>query len=363
MTELEAIIALNMIDIGYKRLERLLKYFGKPENIFTASREKLSEIEGIPEIIAQKILDFKKQIIDKELGFIKRNNLKLITIFDKGYPACLKEIYSPPILLYMRGKIIPEDEFSIAMVGSRQASFYGLSCAERFSAKLSQLGLTIVSGLALGIDTHSHLGALKVKGRTIAVMGSGFNYIYPYRNKKILERIANNGAVISEFSCDTKPWPTNFPRRNRIISGLVKGVLIVEAARNSGALITADFALEQGREVFCLPGKIDSQTSFGTHALIKQGAKLVSNIEDILEELNIKVAVQPDINNKQVRIKPKLSEEEKLLYNLISNEPLALDSILERSKLNLPLVMHSLLNLEIKGFIQQRAGRQFVKEL
>ncbi len=218
------------------------------------------------------------------MALIKKLNLNVLTRQDDEYPQNLKNILYPPIVLYVKGRLKPQDCNSIAIVGSRLASFYGLSCAEKLAGELANYGLTVVSGMARGIDTASHRGALKQNGRTIAVIGSGFNRIYPPENKGLCEEIAGSGAVISEFPIDTPPEKENFPRRNRIISGLSLGVVVVEAARNSGALITADFALEQGREVFALPGKVDSSTSFGTNELIKQGAKLVSCVDDIIEE-------------------------------------------------------------------------------
>jgi len=215
----------------------------------------------------------------------------MLTFKDKEYPFLLKQITDPPVVLYIKGRLKEEDKLSIAIVGSRQASFYGLQCSQKFSFELAELGFTIVSGLARGIDTWAHKGALKAGGRTIAVLGSGFSFIYPEENKELVEEIALKGAVISEFSCNTQPFSFNFPRRNRIISGLSLGVLVVEAAKKSGALITANFALEQNRQVFCVPGRQDSFTSWGTNTLIKEGAKLVLDIQDILEELNLDIKV------------------------------------------------------------------------
>lgn len=366
MTPLEALIGLNMIpDIGSIWLNKLLNYFGKPESILKASREKLMGVSGIGEKIALKITALKKEDLDNEFALVKKYGLKIITIGAQDYPDILNNIPAPPIVLYMKGEIKQDDKSSIAIVGSRRASFYGLDCAEKFASQLANLGLTVVSGMARGIDTQAHRGALKAKGRTIAVLGSGFSHIYPSQNRELVEVISNNGAVISEFPCNVSPLPPNFPRRNRIISGLSLGVLVVEAARNSGALITADFALEQGREVFCLPGKIDSQNSFGTNELIKQGAKLVSCVEDILEELNIniKVNIQPHTKGcNEVSSNIKLQGEEGVLYNLLSCSPLSIDDIIEKSKLNLCSVLNGLLGLEIKGFIRQMPGKQFVKK-
>ncbi|MCM8789491.1 MAG: DNA-processing protein DprA [Candidatus Omnitrophica bacterium] len=287
MDRLEAYVALNLIgDIGTVRFNRLKNYFGKPENIFNTPYEKLVDILGITDTLARRLASFKQEELKKELALAKRLSLKIITLEDSDYPENLKNIPGAPIVLYVKGSFIIQDNFGFSIVGSRRASLYGLNAAEKFASELSQKGFTIISGMARGIDTYAHKGALKAGGRTVAVMGSGFNHIYPQENIDLAEEISKNGAVISEFPINAEPLPQNFPRRNRIISGLSLGVIVVEAARNSGALITADFALEQGRDVFALPGKIDSNLSFGTNGLIKQGAKLVSCVDDILEELN-----------------------------------------------------------------------------
>lgn len=365
MTKLEALISLNMVgDIGSIRLKKLLDYFGKAENILKAPCEKLMAVSGIGREIARKVTSLKEEDIDKELDLAKKYNLKIITVDDVGYPENLKNIPDPPIVLYVKGELKPEDKISMAIVGSRRASYYGLSCAEKFAQELSACGFTIVSGMARGVDTYSHKGALKAGGRTIAVIGSGFNHIYPPENKKLAEEIAQNGAVISEFPIDTKPLPQNFPRRNRVISGLSLGVLVVEAAQNSGALITADCALEQGRDVFALPGKIDSGNSFGTNGLIKQGAKLVSCADDIIEEFNIPQPANTDEEEtKETRLDNSacLSDSESLLYNLISEQPVLLDEIVEKSGFAISEISGILLNLQLRRLIRQIPGKQFVR--
>jgi DNA processing protein len=285
MTRKEAYVCLNMVlDIGSIRLKKLIEAFGAPEEILKASWEKLVSVSGIGAKIAQKITAIKLQDLEKEFEDARKQNINIITFEEDGYPENLKDIYDPPIVLYIKGGIITEDTNSLAIVGSRRASIYGLTSAEKFAYQLGQRSVTIISGMARGVDTYAHRGALKAGGRTIAVMGSGFNHIYPPENKKLCEEIAISAAVVSELPLNTPPFAQNFPRRNRVISGLSKGVLVVEAARNSGALITADFALQQGREVFALPGKVDADNSFGTNALIKDGAKLVTSVEDIFEE-------------------------------------------------------------------------------
>lgn len=228
------------------------------------------------------------------------NKIKTLGFQDKDYPVNLRYIYQPPSTIYLRGELLLEDNIAIAIVGSRKATDYGLRNAERLGFELASRGVTVVSGLARGIDTAAHKGALRARGRTIAVLGSGLDVIYPPENKKLAEAITQYGAVISEFTPDAPPTRYNFPQRNRIISGLALGVVIVEAAKRSGSLITADFALEQGREVFALPGEIGSFTSEGTHNLIKQGAKLVQSIDDIIDELEALKELTKDLHGKCV---------------------------------------------------------------
>lgn len=226
------------------------------------------------------------------------NKIKTLTLQDKNYPANLRHIYQPPSIIYFRGEVLLEDNIAVAVVGSRRATDYGLGNAERLGFELASRGVTVISGLARGIDTAAHKGALRAGGRTIAVLGSGLDVMYPSENKRLADEITRYGAVISEFEPDAPPARHNFPKRNRIISGLSLGVVIVEAAKRSGSLITADFALEQGREVFALPGKVGSFTSEGTHNLIKQGAKLIESIEDIVEELEALKELTTDLQGK-----------------------------------------------------------------
>ena len=365
MIRLEALIGLNMFcDIGSARLKKLLNYFEKPENILKAPCEKLMGVSGIGKEIARKVTSLKEKDIDEELDLAKKYNLKIITVDDKEYPENLKQIYDPPIVLYVKGELKDEDRLSVAIVGSRRASFYGLSSAEKFANDLANQGITIVSGLARGIDTSAHKGALKQGGRTIAVIGSGFRHLYPAENKELAEEISRCGAVISEFPINAKPLSQNFPRRNRVISGLSLGVLVVEAARNSGALITADCALEQGRDVFALPGKIDSGNSFGTNGLIKQGAKLVSCADDIIEEFNIPVTAnlnKKDLKETNSGSRSYLSGNESLLYNLISDQPVLLDEIAQNTSIGIPEISRILLKLEIHKLIRQLPGKQFIR--
>jgi DNA processing protein len=367
MNRLEALVALNLIlDIGSIRLKKLLDVFEKPENILNASIERLVFISGIGQAIAQKIVSIKKEDVEKEFVSAERLDLTILSFESPDYPKNLSRICDPPIILYVKGKLSEDDNISLAIVGSRRASFYGLNSAENFARELAARGFTIVSGMARGIDTYSHRGALKSGGRTIAVIGSGFNNIYPVENKELAEEISKNGAVISELPVDSKPLKQNFPRRNRVISGLSLGVLVVEAAKNSGALITSDFALEQGRDVFALPGKIDSPGSFGTNGLIKQGAKLVSCPEDIIEEFPdlcrkieksvLKASPAPEKNKNE-----SLSKKEALLYNMLSECALSMDDIIEKTDAPVAELSDTLLRLQIKRLIKQLPGRQFAR--
>lgn len=378
MTEREALIALNLIpDIGSVRLKNLLEAFGSAPKIFLNSESTLKKVDKVGEKIARAIARFPFESLEKELMLVGKHGVKLITMQDEEYPESLKEIYGSPLCLYVKGSLRASDALSLAIVGSRRASLYGLSCAQRFSRSLAGLGITVVSGLARGIDTQAHEGALKAKGRTIAVLGSGLNRIYPPENKALSEKIAESGALVSEFPLNTEPFAGNFPRRNRLISGLSLGTIVVEAARNSGALITADFALEQGKEVFAVPGSVNSATSFGTNQLIKQGAKLVDSVEDIIEE------IRPESGNlirKRQVCRPEsgleaeeasfargrgnkvLSQEEEKVHNLLDSQKAScVDEITENSGLSSAKVMSILLRLEVSRLIKQLPGKMFVR--
>jgi len=360
MNTLEALLSLNLIpQIGSVRLENLLKYFQKPEAIFKASRTDLSALVG--EKLGESIASFNTKLLEKDLLLARKSDLKIITIFDQDYPVALKEIPGSPIVLYVLGNIIADDNLAIGIVGSRRASLYGLSNAEKFAAELSAQGITIVSGMARGVDTYAHRGALKVGGRTIAVMGSGFSHIYPPENEDLAKKISSSGAAISEFSMETAPLPQNFPRRNRLISGLSLGILITEAARNSGALITADFALEQGREVFALPGRIDSNGSTGANALLKQGAKLVTSCQDILEELNLSKSGAKNYENLATKQEVLCQKDEGMLYSCIGQEAVAIDELIEKTSLSSSQVLSLILKLQFKKLIKELPGKQFMR--
>lgn len=364
MTRLEALISLNMAgEIGGIRLGKLLQYFDRPQEILGASPEKLIAVAGISRQAAARIHSFKSDDLAKELETAERLGLKIVVLNDADYPENLKNIPSPPIVLYILGNLDEDDGLAVGIVGSRRASFYGLTCAENFAGELAGCGLTVISGMARGVDTYAHQGALKAGGRTIAVMGSGFSHLYPAENKDLARKISASGAVISEFPIKTPPLKENFPRRNRVISGLSLGILVVEAARNSGALITADFALEQGREVFALPGRLNEPASFGANKLIKQGAKLVTDKEDILEELRLPFSNGIAAARRKKRHSDGADEEEKRVYKLISDQPVLLDEILEKTNLNISYVYEILLRLRMKSLIRELPGKQFIKAL
>lgn len=360
-------MSLNLVgEIGSLRLRKLLAFFDKPENILKASAQKLAAVSGIGENIARKITSLKKEDLEQELASAKKLGLKIITSEDNGYPENLKQIPDPAIVLYIKGELKKEDRLAIGVVGSRKASFYGLTNSEKFAFDLAAAGFTVVSGMAHGVDTYAHKGALKAGGRTIAVMGSGFKHIYPGENRGLAEEISKSGAVISEFPVEALPLKQNFPCRNRVISGLSLGVLVVEAARNSGALITADFALEQGRDVFALPGKVDSGTSFGTNGLIKQGAKLVSCADEVIEEFgcaglsaaNNKKGLHPRAEKANADLD---NEDEKRIYGLVTERPIQLDELVEKTRMDISRISGILLRLQLRKTVRQLPGKQFLR--
>ncbi len=284
-------ILINLANLSAAKIADLLKAFPDPNALLGAQVSDLRRISSLPQQDIDKLLSLRSQgVLENELALIEKHKITCLDLFSQEYPLLLKEIANPPIVLYLKGDPKVLNQVSFAIVGSRKATWRGLAIAKKYAAKLSQLGMVIVSGLARGIDSGAHQGAIS-QGLTIAVLGSGLLNIYPRENVGLAREISQNGAVISEFPLLAKPLPENFPRRNRIVSGLSKGVLVVEAAARSGALITARLACEQNRDVFAIPGGIDSSLSKGPHKIIKEGAKLVDSFEDIIEELNLNLGV------------------------------------------------------------------------
>lgn len=370
-------IALNMIrGIGPRTANQLLDRFGSPAQVFAASRQAL-ENQGLKPEAIQELHHL--EILEKahaEIERLEKLNARVITLEDEEYPPLLREIHDPPIALYVRGDLKKAcEQPCLAVVGSRRCSTYGINAALNLSRDLAAQGLTIVSGMARGIDAAAHRGALEAKGVTIAVVGTGLEIIYPKEHKKLEEEITANGVVISEFPLGTPPLPQNFPYRNRVLSGLCFGVLIVEAAEHSGSLITARLAYEQGREVFAVPGNITSQTSFGPNYLIKDGAKLVQHWRDIVEELPREVKEKVgDFDNipqheAQSNVQPifeivELNDDERVILELLTADaPSHIDQLMISSGMNSPELMNALLSLEMKDRIKQLPGKSFIKRI
>lgn len=344
--------------------KRLIEKFSTPEQIFQSPEEELYRVEGVTPDIARKIKSFtypSGDIMD-EIKKIRDKGIKLIHFNHSDYPERLRNTDDPPLCFCMKGCITPQDSKAIALVGTRRPTIYGRRVAELLAAELSSAGFTIVSGLARGIDSFAHRAALEAGGRTIAVLGCGIDVVYPRENIRLLSDIVSNGAVISEFPMGTGPEKKNFPQRNRLISGLSLGTVVVEAAEKSGSLITARFALEQGREVFAVPGNINSPMSKGTNNLIKAGAKLVAKTEDILEEFEqlLTREIKRGIKNNSIDIE-SLSDDEKGIYEILTLQPKHIDQVITESGFDPQRVMSYLLNLEIKGFIEKLAGGCYVK--
>ncbi|MCM8804440.1 MAG: DNA-processing protein DprA [Candidatus Omnitrophica bacterium] len=345
-------IALNLIGISWPKIKKFIEMEGIKE-LFNLRIEELLSL-GISKNLAEKIVKWEELPIKEEIEYIKKEGINILTIDDPLYPYLLKEIFDPPILLYVKGNV-NLNQISISIVGTRNPSIYGLKMAEKFASELASLGFIIVSGLARGIDTACHTGALRVGGKTVGVLGSGFKNFYPPENKKIENEIIKNGAIITEFPSNTLPTKYNFPKRNRIISGLSKGVIVIEAGPKSGALITANFALEQGRDVFALPGRIDTLYSKGTNKLLKEGAILVENIEDILTSLNIKFEKK---EKKEIEVE---TEIEKKILSLLE-QPLQLEEILIKTGISTSLLFSFLTKLQIKGIIEELPGKIYRKK-
>ena len=348
--------------IGSKKIRTLIARFKTPSDVFKASYRELLQIEGVSKLLATNIKKFQNDnFISSQLELLEKKKARIISYWDNEYPVLLKKIEDPPIILYIKGKIKQKDKKCIAIVGTRNFSTYGKLVTERFTRELALKDFTIVSGLARGIDTIAHNTVLSVGGETIAVLGSGVDVIYPNENQKLSEAITNQGAVLSEFPMGTKPEAVYFPRRNRIIAGICLATLVIEAGKKSGALITADRALEQGREVFAVPGNINNPKSAGCNDLIQQGAKLVRCIDDILEEFSFATEKTKNIEERLKHI-PLLKDEEKV-FSLLSNEPLHIDRISQQCGLPTSQVLGVLLSLELKNLVKQIVGKNFVRAL
>lgn len=342
--------------IGRVRLTQLKSYFGSLENAWRATPAELKQA-GLDSGSIRAITTWQPKIsLDAELEKLDRYGVKVLTFHDESYPSRLKEIYDYPPLIYVRGSLLPEDEWCLAVVGTRRATVYGRQVTEEIVADLAQSKITIVSGLAKGIDTVAHQSALEAGGRSIAVFACGLDIVYPGENVNLAQRIMQQGALISEYPLGVKPRADNFPRRNRIMSGLSLGVLVVEAGETSGALITAHQALEQNREVFAIPGSILSPASSGTNHLIQEGAKLVHNYTDILEELNL-TAVAHQMELKEVI---PASDTESMLLKQLSAEPTHIDEVCRSSGLPMPTVSSTLAMMELKGLVKQVGAMNYV---
>jgi DNA processing protein len=359
--------------LGVRSAHKLIARFGSPHAAYMASLTELETV-GLAAPVCQAIFaQTGLKEAEKEIEAATKLNCQLVTYASEQYPPRLREIADPPLAMYVRGDVQALSDISVAVVGTRKPSTYGLQVARRLAQDLAERGVVIVSGMARGIDSAAHHGALDAKRRTVAVQGRGMDGIYPAENKKLAERIMESGAVISEFPLGTGPTPENFPIRNRIISGLSLGVIIVEAAEYSGSLITARLALEQNREVFAVPGNITAAQSFGPNHLIKQGAKLVDQWMDVIEEFPAEVRVQllpqDNASGEEAAAAPglfeaSLSPDQKMVFDALrADEALFVDSVFGAVALPHPRILVALLELEMSGLIRQLPGKNFIRKL
>lgn len=343
--------------IGPARLRALLDFFGTVEAAWGAPADALREV-GLDRRSLGNLLQARAELdLAAELARVQKAGVQALTWDDERYPACLKTINDPPPVLYVRGELRPADEWAIGMVGTRNASAYGREAARILATELARAGVTIVSGLARGIDGQAHRGALDVGGRTIAVLGSGVDIIYPWENLKLAEEIVAHGAVVSEYPLGTQPEASNFPPRNRIISGLSQGVIVVEAGEQSGALITAAFAADQGRDVFAVPGNIFHRNSAGANRLIRDGAAPVLSANDVLEALSMTAVAQ----HVEAQMLLPTDATEARLFDLLSQEPMHVDEMSRAAAMPIAQISSTLTLMELKGLVRQVGGMNYVR--
>lgn len=376
MNTREAIIALNMLPkIGPVKVRKMLERFGSAESILKASAEELTCVPGVGVETAKIIVNWEEKIdLTAELQEVKARDLKIVTEADADYPAPLRNMYDPPLLLYVWGELSSKDNHAISMVGSRKTTIYGRESARKLALQFASAGYTVVSGMARGIDTYSHEGAIAANGRTIAVIGSGLGQIYPPENMALAEKIASgNGAVVSEFPLSTPPDKKTFPMRNRIVAAWAEALVVVECPKWSGSMITANLATEMGRPIYAVPGQIDRPTSEGCNHLIREGATLLTKAEDLLEDFSqLPLLDMPVISRGRRKqstpspepaksAKPDLTDEEQLIYQQLLVEDLTLDQLISTTSLAMPKLLPSLLTLEMKKLIKQLPGPRYTK--
>lgn len=346
---------ISISKVTQRILYTLLDNFGSPKNIMSASMSALQQIVGTE--IARSITSFSADDgLHEKWDLLQRLSIQIIPYYSADYPEWLKRIDHFPPVIFMRGKVLPEDEMSVAVIGTRGASVYGKEIARRFAGDFARAGVTVVSGLARGVDTAAHRGALENNGRTIAVLGCGVDTCYPPENKELLQKIIQQGAAISEFNINTPPFASNFPKRNRIVSGLARAVVAIEAKERSGVMNTVKWALDQNRDVFAIPGNIFSKTSFGTNKLIKDGAIPVTSADEVLEYLGM----QQTKRDREVEV-ILIDDTEKAVWEALSFEPICLDAIAEKINQSTSTILNILLRLEMKGYVKQLPGMAFVR--
>jgi DNA processing protein len=365
-TDLARWVALSRVQgLGCVSFKKLAGHFGDPTEALSASTAALAEIQGLDQSVIDGLRNFSAwDEAEKEIIRAEKAAVKIVPFTDSSYPARLRMISDPPSLLYLKGEIRRDDEKAVAVVGSRSTSDYGRRVARDLCRGLASLGFTVVSGMARGIDGTAHETSLNAGGRTIAVLGSGVDRVYPAEHDKLYRRISENGAVISEFPMGTRPLAFNFPARNRLISGLSLGVIVVEATEKSGSLITAALALEQGREVFAVPGEVGASRSRGAHRLIRQGAKLVETVDDIVEEIAPQLLVRSGkaVSAPRRTLPQNLGDEFQRIFGLFQERSLQIDEVIESSGCSPSRVSEILLELELQGYIKQLPGKKYTTE-
>ncbi|MCA9119645.1 MAG: DNA-protecting protein DprA [Planctomycetaceae bacterium] len=359
---LEAAVRLSLVPgVGPRTRKTLLECLGSAEAVFDAAPSVLRQVPGVGPKLVRAISDARSNIdVAAEMELCRENDIALIADADDRYPKLLGQIHDPPGILYVKGEIIPADGLAIAIVGTRHSTQYGLQQAERLAAGLARAGLTIVSGLARGIDAAAHRSALQAGGRTLAVLGSGLLNIYPPEHRELSRQVIEHGALISEMSPHSPPASGAFPQRNRIVTGLSMGVIVVEAALRSGALISAEHAMQQGREVFAVPGRVDSRASHGCHRLLREGAKLVESVDDVLEELGPLFASTTSNDGREVRhpAELQLNDQEQAVLDAIQKEATSIDQVVSVSGLPIHRVLSTISVLEMRRLVRRISGNQ-----